>query len=160
MIDPITQDIIDRREIFDRIEGQFSSAVDDVVNTVIPGKLPKERLETAIERLNHLAAKEAGWKGPDSVAMPKTVRDAAETFLRTNFSSGWMASLFIGLDADGDVTIFVKTELITMDLSISSDGMYSFYAELSDRQSESDEGIPVTQPLQDDVMESLRLSPM
>jgi hypothetical protein len=158
--DPITQANIDSGEIFDRIEGQFSVAVVHAMETVIPGKLPRLLLETAIERLDHLAAKEAGWKGPKSVAMPKSVRNASETFLKTNFSSGWMPSLFIGLDADGDVTIFVKTELITMDLSICSDGMYSFYAELSGSQSVSDEGIPVTQPLQDDVMETLRLSPM
>lgn len=156
MNDPITQANIDSREIFDRVEGQFSATVVDAMETVIPGKLAEVRLETAIERLDHLAAKEAGWKGPKSVSMPMTVRNASETFLRTNFSNGCIPSLFIGLDADGDVTIFVKTELITMDLSISSDGLYSFYAELPGEQSVSDEGIPVTQPLPDVVMDALR----
>lgn len=157
MNDPITQANIDSREIFERIEGQFSAAVVDAMETVILGDLPGVRLENAIERLDHLAAKEAGWKGHKSISMPKTVRDAAETFLRTNLSNGWMPSLFIGLDADGDVTFFVKTELITMDLSISSDGMYSFYAELSDRQSMSDEGIPVTRPLPEVVIKALAI---
>ncbi|WP_315921420.1 hypothetical protein [Mesorhizobium sp. SP-1A] len=156
MNDPITQANIDSREIFDKIGDQLSAAVVDAIETAIPGKLAEVRLEAAIERLDHLAAKEAGWKGPDSVPMPNTVRDATDTFLRANFSSGWMPSLFIGLDADGDVTIFAKSERISLDLSIGTDQLYSFCADLADGQVASGEDIPVTQPLPDAVMGALR----
>ena len=155
MNDPITQANIDSREIFDKIGDQISAAVVDAMETVVPGKLAEVRLEAAIERLDHLAAKEAGWKGPESVPMPKIVRDAAETFLRGNFSSCWMPPLFIGLDADGDVTIFAKSERITMDLSIGSEQLYSFYADLTDGQVFNGEDIPVTQLLPNEVMEAL-----
>jgi len=154
--DPITQANIDSREIFDKIGDQLAAAVVDAIETVVHGKLAEVRLEAAIERLDHLATKEAGWKGPDSVAMPKTVRDAAEVFLRANFSSGWMPSLFIGLDADGDVTIFAKSERITMDLSVGTDQLYSFFADIADGQTASGEGIPVTVQLPDALMRALR----
>lgn len=155
MNDPITQANIDSREIFDKIGDQLAAAVVDAIETVVPGKLAEVRLEAAIERLDHLATKEAGWKGPDSVAMPKTVRDAAEVFLRANFSSGWIPSLFIGLDADGDVTIYAKNQQITMDLSIGTDQLYSFYADLADGQVASGEDISVTELLPNEVMEAL-----
>lgn len=156
MNDPITQANIDSREIFAQKGDELSAAVVDAMETVIPDKLAEIRLETAIERLDHLAAKEAGWKGPDSVSMPETVRNAAETFLRSNFSGGWMPTLFIGLDADGDVTVFVKNEEITMDLSIGTDALYSFYADLPNGRFASGEDIRVSEPLPDVVMGVLR----
>lgn len=156
MNDPITQANIDSREIFAQKGDELSAAVVDAMETVIPDKLAEVRIEAAIERLDHLATKEAGWKGPDSVSMPETVRDATETFLRANFGSGWMPSLFIGLDADGDVTIFAKTKQITMDLSIGTDALYSFYADLPNGRIASGEDIRVSEPLPDAVMGVLR----
>lgn len=105
-----------------------------------------EKLESAIARLNDLAAKSNGWKGPDSVSMPKETLRAAETFLIRYFVSPTMLAPFVGLDSDGDVTLFWKTDQLIVDLSISSDGLYSFYANVKGVTSRGDD-IPADKEL-------------
>lgn len=108
-------------------------------------------LNEAIERLDHLAAKEAGWKGEDSIPMPQSVREASEVFLRSN-PELLNARPFIGLDTDGEVTVFIKNERVIMDLSISSDGLYSFYAQMTEGGEFSAEETPVDQRLPDGIL--------
>lgn len=154
--DPITQAKMDSEDIFGRYKQQVADVVINAIEAHLPGKLAEIRLAAALERLDHLAAKEAGWKGPDSVAMPETVRVAAETFLRSNFSDGWMPTLFIGLDADGDITVFIKNEQLTMDLSIGTDQLYSCHAKLADDSEFDLEEVLVTEKLPEKVLAALR----
>ncbi|MGP4691596.1 hypothetical protein [Agrobacterium cavarae] len=102
------------------------------------------KLKAAMERLDRLASKHDGWKGPESVRMPEGVKLAANNFLAGYYSDEDVLDPFIGLDADGDVTLFWKYDNIRMDLSISEDGRYSFYAETNGEAYEANDVDAVT----------------
>lgn len=153
MHDPITQATIDAQEVAANHSASMQTAVKDALKKHAPEELAAAHLQQAIQRLDHLAAKEDGWKGKDSIRMPQSVREAAEAFLRAN-SEILIIGPFIGLDADGDVTVFIKNEQITMDLSIGSDHLYSYYAKVADGGEFSAEDIPVTQRLPDAVLKA------
>ncbi|MCS4089702.1 hypothetical protein [Rhizobium sp. BK176] len=104
-------------------------------------------LDRSLGRLRELASKPDGWKGPDSVAMLSPVRDAAETFLRGYDRIGSAKDLFVGLDADGDVTLFLKDASLILDLSIGQDRTYSFYAETLGGQTFQGDCLDVTAAL-------------
>jgi hypothetical protein len=112
-------------------------------------------LERALGRLNDLASRSTGWKGPDSVAMPASVRVSTEAFLRAYDGIGSVKDLFVGLDADGDVTLFMKDKALILDLSIGQDCTYSFYAETTDGQTFQGERRMATDPLPDGLIAQL-----
>ncbi|MEO1989609.1 MAG: hypothetical protein ABGX47_23620 [Martelella sp.] len=109
------------------------------------------QLKEAVARVEHLAGKAEGWKGPGSIPMPQAIKAAAIDFLSGYYSTHDMADPFVGLDADGDVTLFWKNERLQMDLSISEDGRYSFYAETNKGTSFEADDVPVNTPLPDEL---------
>lgn len=117
-----------------------------------PSDIPAFDLERALGRLTELASKTDGWKGPDSVAMPASVRVATEAFLLAYDGIGSVKDLFVGLDADGDVTLFLKDKALITDLSICQDSTYSFYAETPDGQTFQGERLSATDPLPDGLI--------
>uniref|UniRef100_A0A7C1T780 Uncharacterized protein n=1 Tax=Agrobacterium albertimagni TaxID=147266 RepID=A0A7C1T780_9HYPH len=114
------------------------------------------QLRVAEARVDYLAGKVEGWKGPDSVSMPNSVKEAALDFIRCYFSECVMVEPFIGLDADGDVTLFWKNEVLSMDLSITQDGTYSFYAETKDGACYRDDEVSSNAPLPDELKALLK----
>ncbi|MBY3151088.1 hypothetical protein HFO56_01515 [Rhizobium laguerreae] len=115
-------------------------------------------LEWSLGRLNWLASKADGWKGLESVAMPSSVREATETFLREYDGIGCVMDLFVGLDADGDVTLFRKDQTLILDLSIGREGTYSFYGETPCGQDFQGETLGTTEPLRRELAELLIVS--
>lgn len=89
----------------------------------------ESQLARSLGRLAYLGTKPSGWKGPNSVALADGTRSACTEFLTQYFAEGEMREPFIGLDEDGDITLFWKGDDLIMDLSISDGGHYSFYAE-------------------------------
>ncbi|MEY9720716.1 hypothetical protein ABIA22_003206 [Sinorhizobium fredii] len=114
------------------------------------------QLRRALDRLRHLSGKGDGWKGPGSVSMSEEVRASAESFLRTYFSEQEMMEPRIGLDSDGDITLFWKNAALIMDLSITPEGTYSFYADVAgDKAYQADENA-VTKSLPVEVLTALK----
>gem|GEM_PF-6755469 len=113
------------------------------------------KLEKAKARLGELAKKEAGWKGAESVSMTESVYNATELFLQNYYSIGNMIEPFIGLDGDGDVTLFWKDGNIVIDLSISEDKEYSYFARLRNGKTFSSDQTPVSEPLPLQVLTEL-----
>lgn len=113
-------------------------------------------LDVVVARLAHLASKSPGWKGSDSLAMSPEVRIATKTFMKNYFSTKDMIEPFIGLDADGDVTLFWKNKNLIMDLSISESGLYSFYANLNGKRDYKGDDLSVQTPLPSDLISSLK----
>lgn len=97
------------------------------------------KLDAAMVRLERLAGKQAGWKGDDSVPLSAATKAAAEEFLRVYFKNQSLPSPFIGLDADGDITLYWKGEHHLIDLSILPNNRFSYYAEFNDISIEQDD---------------------
>ncbi|UXS35069.1 hypothetical protein FY152_23610 [Agrobacterium tumefaciens] len=114
------------------------------------------QLKGAVARVEHLAGKTEGWKGPYSVPMPHSIKIAAIDFLRSYFSTQAMVEPFVGLDADGDVTLFWKNDDLLMDLSISENGKYSFYAETKNGSSYEADEVLASTPLPNELVALLQ----
>lgn len=116
------------------------------------------QLKAAKARLDKLCTKQEGWKGPGSVPMSISTRQSAEQFLACYFAAGTMIEPFIGLDSDGDITLFWKTDKVVMDLSITSDGTYSFFADVKGAKPLMADDAQVSSPLPESLLEPLRVS--
>lgn len=115
------------------------------------------KLEKAKARLGELARKEAGWKGVESVSMTESVYNSTELFLQNYYSIGNMIEPFIGLDGDGDVTLFWKDGNIVIDLSISEEKEYSYFARLRNGKTYSSDQTPVSEPFPSQILAELLL---
>lgn len=125
----------------------------DVQNTADKERVMK--LEKAKMRLAVLSEKEAGWKGDESVKLNEEVKAATQTFLENYFSLGNMKEPFIGLDADGDISLFWKDESIIIDMSVTSEGTYSYYARITNGKSFSVDESGVHETFPPVVLQSL-----
>ncbi len=113
----------------------------------------RAKLESAMARLDRLAGKQAGWKGEESVPLAASTKEATQSFLRQYFSKQSLPEPFIGLDANGDITLYWKGADFVIDLSIMPDNKFSYYAEFSDVAFEQDE--TAISPFPDEIIRRL-----
>ncbi len=141
------------RESFSNLTSNISSEVSAVHPLHVLDVMRKDL--KAIETIRELALLKDGWKGEGSIAAPRKVTDDAEQFARFHLKDQDIEPPFIGLDADGDITFFWKTEKVIMDLSIYGDGTFSYFAEGNNKQTFGDEDIPIETHLPEDLLKLL-----
>lgn len=120
---------------------------------------PVERRQdlATVERIRALAAYEAGWNGPDSMAPTnETVRQAID-FARQLGVFGDIAQPYISLADDGEINFYWKTKAgLTMDLGFNGTSQYSYFAEIADGREFIEEGAELGQPLPAELIVALR----
>lgn len=108
----------------------------------------------ALGRLRELAIYKDGWAGPDSFAASKKAIADAEIFIRAiDFQE--ILPPYISLAQDGEINFWWDFPGVRMDLGIFGDGTYVYYARL-DALELADDGISVSQPLPENILNKLK----
>lgn len=127
---------------FRSLEGDSFSGSDIETFNARSSEIPPQMLTDepdmqAFGRIRELSRKSDGWAGPDSVAASVEARKDAERFLNSLISAS-IALPFIGLDPEGDFSFYWNSEGLIVDVSISGDGTYAFYAKCGGIELECD----------------------
>ncbi|MDD9731669.1 hypothetical protein PVW46_17330 [Mameliella sp. AT18] len=91
------------------------------------------------QRINELAEKRFGWKGPDSASMLNRVREHSLHFLSKLGLEGVDRRPSVGLDFEGTLSFSWADDELQADLTIFEDGTYSYYAKNGTMSASADE---------------------
>lgn len=95
--------------------------------------------EGLLDRIDHLAEKEAGWKGAESAKAPSGAIEDARVFLTHLSMLGTVELPAIGLDSDGEFSFLWRGDDFIANLSILGDGTYSYFARRGEQVARADD---------------------
>lgn len=108
-------------------------------------------VQEASSRINHLAAKPAGWKGEGSVAPSAAAISDSFALVQKLRAEGCKSGPMIGADEDGEIVFFWNAGAMAASISIEGDGSYSVYVNSASGALSAD-GCRIANPLPQELI--------
>jgi hypothetical protein len=126
---------------------------------VIAGALGLEHnpaTDTAISQIQEFRSHTDGWKGANSLGPTERTIDEAKTFAEVVLADSKIEPPHIGLAADGEITFFWQNPKITIDLTITGEGTYAYFAKPAAENPFFEDAAPVTENLPQKILSLIR----
>lgn len=104
-----------------------------------------------ISEVRKLSTYDAGWKGEGSFGPTPEALSDAEKFARSLFREADVKRPHVGLESSGEINLFWNMGDAVIDLGITGDGTYSYFAEIRGEKHYGDE-LPIGQSLPADIL--------